>query len=210
MSRPVIRRPSAGTTRVSAFDQAPRAARARGHVRRTRRRCGSRAAAIAPPETTPPATSTFSSAKVDEQIAVRVRRRQIAVIDPPAARTRASPRRASSRSASRPRAAARDGPRTSRTYTRLRRYIARLLVREDLAARAADELVRAGLLGMPVRVDQRLDSVVARRGVDGAQQRVGVRGKPAVDHQRAVVAAQRDARCSPRPGTGTGRRDRSS
>jgi hypothetical protein len=65
-------------------------------------------------------------------------------------------------------------------------------VGEYHAAGLPDDLVRSGLLGMPMRVDQHLDSIVAGRRVDRAQQRVGVRSEPAVDEQRAAVAAHRD------------------
>ena len=126
--------------------------------------------------------------KVDVQIAVGVRRGQVAVIELPTADIeRAFAARRLGRSCG---LGQRIAPALERRGRHSIAQIHRgLLVRENLAARAADELVRAGLLGVPVRVDQRLNSAGSRRGVDGAQQRVRVRGKAAVDHQRAVGAA---------------------
>ena len=68
----------------------------------------------------------------------------------------------------------------------------RLLVGEDDAAIATDRFVGAGLLGMPVRVDQRVDAAVAGRVPDGRKQGIGIGRKAAIDHQCAVLAGHRD------------------
>src|SRR5204863_135905 len=131
---------------------------------------------------------------VHEQVAVGVRRRQVAVVDLAAGeleRALAVRHLGWSRGL---------GQRRDTLETVLRDHLVDLaaqhhpglLVREDRAAGAADELVRTRLLAVPMRVDQQADSIVARRGVDRAQQRVGARGRAAVDHQRAVVAVHRE------------------
>ena len=146
-----------------------RAARPRGHGRRTRRRCDSRAAATLPRKRRRRRRAR-SAPELHEEVAVRVRGRQVAVVDASAPQTRAIRRarvvlvgRATSGSGSTA------GLRTRPKYTRLLRYMRRLLVRDDRAARAADELVRADCSGCQCVLISVLDSIVAGRGEHRAQ-----------------------------------------
>jgi hypothetical protein len=65
-------------------------------------------------------------------------------------------------------------------------------VGEDDAPGATNGLVGAGLLGMPVRVDQRVNAAAAGGGPDGREQRFRVGRTAAVDHQRALGTGHRD------------------
>ena len=101
--------------------------------------------------------------KMDVEIPVGVRRGHVAVVDLLAGELhRAVTARGLSRSGS-------FGQRGPAAFERHRvdgvaQVHPRLLVREDDAAAATDRFVGAGLLGMPVRVDQRVDATGARRG----------------------------------------------
>ena len=68
----------------------------------------------------------------------------------------------------------------------------RFFVGEDDAAFAPHSLVGAGLLRMPVGVDECVDAGIPGSFLDGFEQRVRVRRQPAIDHERAVFAAHRN------------------
>ena len=61
-------------------------------------------------------------------------------------------------------------------------------MRDDLDAALAERAVRAGLLFVPMRVEQRTDGLAGKRLLDGREQRVGPRRVAAVDEDHAVVA----------------------
>ena len=65
-------------------------------------------------------------------------------------------------------------------------------MRDDDAATLANRFVGAGLLGMPVRVDQRVDTSGARCLLDCGKQRIGIRRQASVDHERAVGTGHRN------------------
>ena len=115
---------------------------------------------------------------MDVEVAVGVGRGQVAVVDllagelqrAVAARGLVRPRRLRATGAGR--------PSNVTEYDRVAQVHLRLLVREDHAARAADGFVRAGLLGMPVRVDQRVDAVVAGRGLTARSSASALAARP--------------------------------
>ena len=57
----------------------------------------------------------------------------------------------------------------------------------DDAAIAANGFVRSSLLRMPMRVDQRVYAVVSGSFLYSFQQSIRIGGKPAIDHQTAIV-----------------------
>ncbi len=62
----------------------------------------------------------------------------------------------------------------------------RVLVRDDRPATFAEPLVRAGLLGVPVGIEERVNTPVSRQAGDRFHQRIGARSGTAIDEQHAV------------------------
>ncbi len=125
------------------------------------------------------------------EIRIGVRRGHVAVVDLLAGELH---RAVTAYCAGRARSLGQSGP-TAFEHHRVNRVAQvrlRLLVREDDAAGATDGFVGAGLLGMPLRVDQRVDASGVRRTLDRRKQRIGVGGKAAIDHQCAVRTRHRD------------------
>ena len=126
---------------------------------------------------------------MNEEIAVGVRCRQVAVVD---LLPRELHRAVTARGLGRPR---RFGQRTPAAFEGHRlngvaQIELRLLVREDDSPTAANRFVGADLLGMAVRVDQRVNASGARRAPDGRKQRIGIGGETAVDHQHALETSR--------------------
>ena len=122
------------------------------------------------------------------EIAVGVRRRQVTVVDPlPGELQRITVascliRSRCFRQRSKP-AFKRDGS------NRVTQVHPGFFMSDDDAAVAAHGLVRACLLRMPVRVDQCVYATGAGSFLDGLEQGIGIRRKPAIDHQCAVFTA---------------------
>ena len=66
------------------------------------------------------------------------------------------------------------------------------LMADDRAAVLAGRLIEAGLLRVPVRVDERVDAARAEPAVHGLQQQRRVHRVAAIDQQRAVRAGKGD------------------
>ncbi len=68
----------------------------------------------------------------------------------------------------------------------------RLLMRDDLRIRVAEDLITPGLVGMPVGVEHRMDAVTARKVAEPFEQCAGMRSRTGVDERQAIRAAQRE------------------
>ena len=185
MSLPVITRPWAGTTRVS------------GTTSPASLSSGADAAAqpgaVSVVEDGPFLRGHDSAGdqqvhlwKMDVEIPVGVGRGQVAVVDLLAGELQGA---VTARGPIRPGSLGHRGPAAFERHRvdRVAQVHPRLLVGEDDAAIATNRFVGACLLGMPVRVDQRVDATAGCRVPDGRKQGISIGRKAAIDHQCAVA-----------------------